>query len=104
MRSANIRRDGCLKFLNTWQDRDVIKVLSGVASLWKIHLIGDVSTRPKSTGVQAENIIAINFEFMKNKDSQITVNYMIMYCPKLIKVKKNYVFLDEIQHVTNFRK
>lgn len=30
MRSANIRRDGYLKFLNTWQNRDVIKVLSGV--------------------------------------------------------------------------
>ena len=32
MRSANIRRDGYLKFLNTWQNRDVIKVLSGVGA------------------------------------------------------------------------
>ena len=65
MRSANIRRDGYLKFLNTWQDRDVIKVLSGVRRSGKSTLLAMFQQDLKAQGVQAENIIAINFEFME---------------------------------------
>ena len=39
MRKTNIRRDSYLKFLNTWQNRDVIKVLSGVRRSGKSTLL-----------------------------------------------------------------
>src|SRR5690606_11259096 len=58
----------------------------------------------KAQGVQAENIIVINFEFMEFEE---LTDYRKLHDYVLSKVdesKKNYVFLDEIQHVTNFEK
>ncbi len=104
MRSANIRRDGYLKFLNTWQDRDVIKVLSGVRRSGKSTLLAMFQQDLKAQGVQAENIIAINFEFMEFEELTDYRKLHDYVLSKVDKSKKNYVFLDEIQHVTNFEK
>ncbi|NNH79411.1 ATP-binding protein [Acinetobacter sp. ANC 5380] len=104
MRKTNIRRDSYLKFLNTWQNRDVIKVLSGVRRSGKSTLLAMFQQDLKAQGVQAENIIAINFEFMEFEE---LTDYRKLHDYVLSKVdesKKNYVFLDEIQHVTNFEK
>lgn len=65
MRKTNIRRDSYLKFLNTWQNHDVIKVLSGVRRSGKSTLLAMFQQDLKAQGIQAENIIAINFELME---------------------------------------
>ena len=60
----NIRRESYLKFLNTWKNRDLIKVLSGVRRSGKSTLLAMFQQDLKEQGVQDENIIAINFEYM----------------------------------------
>ena len=86
MRSANIRRDGYLKFLNTWQDRDVIKVLSGVRRSGKSTLLAMFQQDLKAQGIQAENIIAINFEFMEFEE---LTDYRKLHDYVLSKVDKS---------------
>ena len=61
----------------------------------------------KAQGVQAENIIAINFEFMEFEeltDYRKLHDYVLSKVDKSKKKKKKLCFLDEIQHVTNFEK
>src|SRR5690606_20327194 len=104
MRKTNIRRDSYLKFLNTWQNRDVIKVLSGVRRSGKSTLLAMFQQDLKAQGVQAENIIVINFEFMEFEELTDYRNLHEYVLSRVDKNKNNYVFLDELQHVTSFEK
>ncbi len=104
MRKTNVRRDTYLKFLHTWQNRDVIKVLSGVRRSGKSTLLAMFQQDLKTQGVQDENIIAINFEFMEFEELTDYRKLHDYVLSKVDKSKKNYVFLDEIQHVKNFEK
>ena len=61
----NIRRESYLKFLNTWKNRDLIKVLSGVRRSGKSTLLAMFQQDLKEQGVQDENIIAVNFEYIR---------------------------------------
>lgn len=67
----NIRRESYLKFLNTWKNRDLIKVLSGVRRSGKSTLLAMFQQDLKEQGVQDENIIAINFEYMEFEELTI---------------------------------
>ena len=98
----NIRRESYLKFLNTWKNRDLIKVLSGVRRSGKSTLLAMFQQDLKEQGVQDENIIAINFEYMEFEELTDYRKLHDYVLSKVDKNKKNYVFLDEIQHVQNF--
>ena len=100
----NIRRESYLKFLNTWKNRDLIKVLSGVRRSGKSTLLAMFQQNLKEQGVQDENIIAINFEYMEFEELTDYRKLHDYVLSKVDKNKKNYVFLDEIQHVQNFEK
>ena len=100
----NIRRESYLKFLNTWKNRDLIKVLSGVRRSGKSTLLAMFQQDLKEQGVQDENIIAINFEYMEFEELTDYRKLHDYVLSKVDKNKKNYVFLDEIQHVQNFEK
>ena len=100
----NIRRESYLKFLNTWKNRDLIKVLSGVRRSGKSTLLVMFQQDLKEQGVQDENIIAINFEYMEFEELTDYRKLHDYVLSKVDKNKKNYVFLDEIQHVQNFEK
>ena len=95
----NIRRESYLKFLNTWKNRDLIKVLSGVRRSGKSTLLAMFQQDLKEQGVQDENIIAINFEYMEFEELTYYRKLHDYVLSKVDKNKKNYVFLDEIQHV-----
>ena len=104
MKTPKIRREAYLNFLHTWQERDVIKVLSGVRRSGKSTLLASFQQDLLAQGVQAENIIAINFELMEFEE---LTDYRKLHQYILAKVdqnKQNYVFLDEIQHVPQFEK
>lgn len=104
MLQATIRREAYLAFLHTWQDRDVIKVLSGVRRSGKSTLLAMFQQDLQAQGVDSENIIAINFEMM---EYEALTDYRKLHDYVLAKVdekQKNYIFLDEIQHVDQFEK
>ncbi|AXY59010.1 ATP-binding protein [Acinetobacter sp. WCHAc010052] len=104
MRTPKIRRKTYLDFLHTWQDRDLIKVLSGVRRSGKSTLLALFQQDLQAQGVQPQNIIAINFEMMEFEELTDYRKLQDYILSKVDKSQKNYVFLDEIQYVAQFEK
>ena len=93
----NIRRESYLKFLNTWKNRDLIKVLSGVRRSGKSTLLAMFQQDLKEQGVQDENIIAINFEYMEFEE---LTDYRIDIKIKLVnKLYKSNILLLNLKFV-----
>ena len=101
---AMIKREEYLKKLISFRDKDLIKVITGIRRCGKSTLFKLFQEYLISCGVESEQIININFEDL---DYEYISNYRILYDyikQKLHPNKKNYIFLDEIQHVENFEK
>ncbi len=70
-----IERKKYLKNLKTWKDKDLIKVITGIRRCGKSTLFKLYIEYLKSTGVQDEQIISINFE---NPDTEFN-SYKDLY-------------------------
>jgi len=99
-----INRPEYLKFLVNWKDEDVIKVISGVRRCGKSKLFEIYRQYLIKSGISSEQIISINFEefdFNSLQNSEL----LYAYLKKRVRNKqKYYIFLDEIQNVSNFEK
>ena len=99
-----IDRKEYLDFLIKSKDRQIIKVVSGVRRCGKSTLFEIYKDFLLENGVEKNQIISINFEDM---DYEELTDYKKLYeyiKSKMIGDKKNYIFLDEIQHVDKFEK
>ena len=99
-----IDRKEYLDFLVKSKDRQIIKVVSGVRRCGKSTLFEIYKDFLLENGVEKIQIISINFEDM---DYEGLTDYKKLYeyiKSKMIGDKKNYIFLDEIQHVDKFEK
>ena len=99
-----IDRKEYLDFLVKSKDRQIIKVVSGVRRCGKSTLFEIYKDFLLKNGVEKNQIISINFEDM---DYEELTDYKKLYeyiKSKMIGDKKNYIFLDEIQHVDKFEK
>ena len=99
-----IDRKEYLDFLVKSKDRQIIKVVSGVRRCGKSTLFEIYKDFLLENGVAKNQIISINFEDMDYKE---LTDYKKLYKyikSKMIEDKKNYIFLDEIQHVDKFEK
>ena len=99
-----IDRKEYLDFLVKSKDRQIIKVVSGVRRCGKSTLFEIYKDFLLENGVAKNQIISINFEDM---DYEELTDYKKLYeyiKSKMIEDKKNYIFLDEIQHVDKFEK
>lgn len=100
----NIERKEYLDFLIRLKDKQIIKVISGIRRCGKSTLFELYSDYLLKNEVLPEQIISINFEDL---DYEEYTDYRKLYkyiTDKLISDKKNYIFLDEIQHVEHFEK
>ncbi len=89
-------------FLRRHRDKPVIKVISGVRRAGKSVLFQLFKDELLASGVSESQIISINFEdltFYHLRDF-LTLNQYIEN--RLTSDEKHYVFLDEIQHVSQF--
>jgi predicted AAA+ superfamily ATPase len=89
-------------FLRRHRDKPVIKVISGVRRAGKSVLFQLFKDELLASGVSESQIISINFEdltFYHLRDF-LTLNQYIE--DRLTSDEKHYVFLDEIQHVSQF--
>ena len=105
MNHSNIidRPDG-LKWLWQWKDQEPIKVVTGIRRCGKSTLLSIFQSQLRESGVEENQIIAINFEhpdFMEIEDSSAVWKYLK---PRIVQGRKMYVFLDEIQRIKNFEK
>ena len=99
-----IDRKEYLDFLVKSKDRQTIKVVSGVRRCGKSTLFEIYKDFLLENGVAKNQIISINFEDM---DYEELTDYKKLYeyiKSKMIEDKRNYIFLDEIQHVDKFEK
>ena len=99
-----IDRKEYLDFLVKSKDRQIIKVVSGVRRCGKSTLFEIYKDFLLENGVAKNQIISINFEDM---DYEELTDYKKLHeyiKSKMIENKRNYIFLDEIQHVDKFEK
>ena len=99
-----IDREEYLDFLIKSKDKKIIKVVSGVRRCGKSTLFEIYKDYLLKNGVEKIQIISINFEDM---DYEELSDYKKLYeyiKSKMLEDKKNYIFLDEIQHVDKFEK
>jgi len=99
-----IVREIYLKKLRLLKDQNLIKVITGVRRCGKSTLLEAFRNELLESGVNAENIVFFNFEERENiKFSDWTALYDEVLS-KINPNQKNYVFLDEVQLITDFEK
>ncbi len=99
-----INRENYLDFLIKLKDKKIIKVVTGIRRCGKSTLFELYKNYLLNNGVDKEQIISLNFE---NPDDMKFNNWQELYDyidNKLLKRKKNYIFLDEVQVLPNFEK
>lgn len=100
-----VNRPEYLDFLKRWQNRQIIKVVSGVRRAGKSTLFYLFRNYLKEhAGVKEEQFISINFENMKYDNLRNAQNLYDYLENKILPDQMNYIFLDEIQHVKEFER
>ena len=98
-----IERTHYLELLKRFKDKDLIKVVTGVKGCGKSTLFDLFIEYLKNNGIKNDQIIYINLEEVEY-DFQ---NYRELYDyinKKIDSKKQYYVFLDEVQNVSEFQK
>ena len=98
-----IERTEYLELLKRFKDKDLIKVVTGIRRCGKSTLFDLYIEYLKKNKIRSSQIININLE---NPEYQFE-DYMSLYNFVNEKIKdeeKYYVFLDEVQNVSNFQK
>ena len=98
-----LERKEYLEKLKSWKDKDVIKVVTGIRRCGKSTLFELYINYLKKEGIKDDHIISLNLESPENEFN----NYKELYDYVKNKVKDNskyYVFLDEVQNISEFQK
>ena len=101
---AIIIRQEYLNSLKKSKDKQIIKVVSGIRRCGKSTLMEMYRNWLLENGVNPKRVISINFEeigFEHLNDYRLLYDYI---APLLLPYEMNYIFLDEIQHVSQFEK
>ena len=103
MKNLTQRKEYIDKLLS-YKDKDIIKVITGLRRSGKSTLLELFRTLLLSESVMPEQIQFYNFELPENfLNKQWDTLYFEMKL-KLQTDKQNYIFLDEIQNITDFEK
>jgi len=99
-----IAREIYLQKLRLLKNQDLIKVITGVRRCGKSTLLEAFRNELLKSGISPNNIVFFNFEERENiKFSDWTALYDEVLS-KTNPNQKNYVFLDEVQLITDFEK
>jgi predicted AAA+ superfamily ATPase len=99
-----LKRESYLKIIRSYQEKPLIKVLSGVRRCGKSTMLAMFAKELKKSGVKDSQIISINFEDLAYRNL-LSANELYNYLKQKINKKNmNYIFLDEIQNVKDFEK
>lgn len=97
-----IKRNDYVKWLNSYKDKQVIKVVTGLRRVGKSKIFELYIDELRTNGVSADQIILINFEEMENVPLREKTALYKHIISKAQPNKMLYVFLDEIQVVHEF--
>ena len=99
-----VERSEYLNQLIGWKDEQVIKVVTGIRRCGKSTLLAQYQTWLKENGVSEAQIMSVNFEELEYES---LLNYKELYVylkERLVDGQMTYIFLDEIQKVSDFEK
>ena len=98
-----IERTEYLEQLKRFKDKDLIKVITGIRRCGKSTLFEIFIKYLKENGIKDDQIIKINLEDVDYNfnDYKELYNYVNK---KIVSKKQYYVFLDEVQNVSEFQK
>lgn len=99
-----LERIDYLNWLIRWKDQQIIKVVTGVRRCGKSTLFEIYQDYLLNNGVDENQIITVNFEDLEYEDLQDYKSLYQYVKAHLIPDRKNYIFLDEIQHAEHFEK
>ena len=98
-----IERNEYLENLISFKDKNLIKVITGIRRCGKSTMFELFQFYLKENGVEEEQIITVSLEDGDYRSIRTSEKLYQYVDSKLIKSKKNYVFLDEVQQVENFQ-
>ena len=99
-----INREKYLSILKNFKDQQIIKVITGIRRCGKSTLLEMFQEYLKASGIDEKQIISINFEDADYEEIQDRKKLYDYLKSRLVKGKKTYIFLDEIQKVNEFEK
>jgi len=99
-----IKRDSYLSILKNFKDQQIIKVITGIRRCGKSTLLELFQDYLQENEVEESQIISINFEDADYEELQDRKKLYEYLKSKLVKGKKTYIFLDEVQKVNEFEK
>ena len=102
--SMMIKREKYLEEIRKVMGKQVIKVLLGMRRVGKSTLLFQIQEELLSQGVEKEQIISLNFEWLEFESLKEYKSLYDYIESKKMKGKKTYVFLDEVQEVEGFEK
>lgn len=91
-------RDLYLNQLIAFQDMEPVKVVTGIRRCGKSSILKLMQRHLIETGVQRDQIVAMNFESMKYRDMDVRAFYDYVK-EKVLPNKKMYLFFDELQRL-----
>lgn len=98
-----IERKETLEDLISFKDKNLIKVVTGIRRCGKSTIFELFQSYLKQQGVEDKQIITVNLEDGDFRDIRTSKELYAYVEDRLIKDKKNYVFLDEVQQVNHFQ-
>lgn len=99
-----IERPLYMNKLNTWKDRQMVKILTGVRRCGKSTLFKMFQDQLRASGVSDDRIITLNMEDPSNLKLLDWHKLYDYIDSRLVKGQKNYVFIDEVQTVKDFQR
>lgn len=99
-----INRENYLSILRNFKEQQIIKVITGIRRCGKSTLLEMFQDYLKENGIDDKQIISINFEDSDYEELQDRKKLYEYIKQRLVKGKKTYIFLDEIQNVVEFEK
>jgi len=99
-----IQRTEYLNFLMRSKDKELIKVISGIRRCGKSTLFEIYMDYLLNNGVDKEQLIFINFEDLSYNHLRDYMKLFSFIMEKVQPDRMNYIFLDEIQHVSQFER
>ena len=94
-----ITREHYIKKIMEFYDSDLIKIITGIRRCGKSVILNQVIDEIKK---KSKNVIYLNFEDKKTISNINTADKLIDYVESNKKDGKCYVFLDEVQEVSNW--
>ena len=99
-----LKRELYLSQIRGFYDSDLVKILVGIRRCGKSVILEQIINEIKEKGVDDLHIIYINFEFIENEELRDYKNLNAFVKDKVKDSKLYYIFLDEVQNVSEFEK